>query len=54
MSDYLKETPSQTAGPFVHIGLAPGLQALTSTTKNWAVISLGQTRLANAFALRVS
>ena len=24
MSDYLKETPSQTAGPFVHIGLAPG------------------------------
>lgn len=24
MSDYLKETPSQTAGPYVHIGLAPG------------------------------
>jgi len=24
MTDYLKETPSQTAGPFVHIGLAPG------------------------------
>jgi len=23
-SRYLKETPSQTAGPFVHIGLAPG------------------------------
>ena len=23
-SHYLKETPSQTAGPFVHIGLAPG------------------------------
>ena len=23
-SDYLKETPSQTAGPYVHIGLAPG------------------------------
>jgi protocatechuate 3,4-dioxygenase alpha subunit len=22
---YLKETPSQTAGPFVHIGLAPGV-----------------------------
>ena len=22
--DYLRETPSQTAGPFVHIGLAPG------------------------------
>ncbi|MBA4490696.1 protocatechuate 3,4-dioxygenase subunit alpha [Paracoccus sp. S1E-3] len=22
--DYLKESPSQTAGPFVHIGLAPG------------------------------
>ena len=22
--DYLNETPSQTAGPFVHIGLAPG------------------------------
>ncbi|WP_412551233.1 protocatechuate 3,4-dioxygenase subunit alpha [Shimia sp. MIT910701] len=22
--DYLKETPSQTAGPYVHIGLAPG------------------------------
>ena len=21
---YLKETPSQTAGPYVHIGLAPG------------------------------
>ena len=21
---YLHETPSQTAGPFVHIGLAPG------------------------------
>jgi protocatechuate 3,4-dioxygenase alpha subunit len=24
MSEYLKETPSQTAGPYVHIGLAPG------------------------------
>lgn len=24
MADELKETPSQTAGPFVHIGLAPG------------------------------
>lgn len=24
MLHYLKETPSQTAGPFVHIGLAPG------------------------------
>ena len=24
MLDYLKETPSQTAGPYVHIGLAPG------------------------------
>jgi protocatechuate 3,4-dioxygenase alpha subunit len=24
MTDYLKETPSQTAGPFVHFGLAPG------------------------------
>jgi protocatechuate 3,4-dioxygenase alpha subunit len=24
MSDYLRETPSQTAGPYVHIGLAPG------------------------------
>ena len=22
--NYLKETPSQTAGPYVHIGLAPG------------------------------
>ena len=22
--DYLRETPSQTAGPYVHIGLAPG------------------------------
>ena len=22
--DYLKETASQTAGPYVHIGLAPG------------------------------
>mgnify|MGYP003399643220 FL=1 len=22
--DYLKETPAQTAGPYVHIGLAPG------------------------------
>ena len=22
--DYLKETPSQTSGPYVHIGLAPG------------------------------
>ena len=21
---YLKESPSQTAGPYVHIGLAPG------------------------------
>ena len=25
--DYLKETPSQTAGPYVHIGLAPGAVA---------------------------
>lgn len=24
-SDYLKETTSQTAGPYVHIGLAPGV-----------------------------
>jgi protocatechuate 3,4-dioxygenase alpha subunit len=23
-ADYLRETPSQTAGPYVHIGLAPG------------------------------
>ncbi len=22
--NYLKESPSQTAGPYVHIGLAPG------------------------------
>ncbi len=25
----LKETPSQTAGPYVHIGLTPGLEAIT-------------------------
>jgi protocatechuate 3,4-dioxygenase, alpha subunit len=27
--DYLKETPSQTAGPYVHIGLAPGAAGFT-------------------------
>ena len=26
--DYLKESPSQTAGPYVHIGLAPGAAGL--------------------------
>jgi protocatechuate 3,4-dioxygenase alpha subunit len=26
--DYVKETPSQTAGPYVHIGLAPGAAGL--------------------------
>lgn len=25
----LRETPSQTAGPYVHIGLTPGLEAIT-------------------------
>jgi protocatechuate 3,4-dioxygenase alpha subunit len=27
--DYLRETPSQTAGPYVHIGLAPGAAGFT-------------------------
>jgi protocatechuate 3,4-dioxygenase alpha subunit len=27
--EYLKETPSQTAGPYVHIGLAPGAAGFT-------------------------
>lgn len=27
--NYLKETPSQTAGPYVHIGLAPGAAGFT-------------------------
>ena len=26
--DYLKESPSQTAGPYVHVGLAPGAAGL--------------------------
>jgi protocatechuate 3,4-dioxygenase beta subunit len=47
---YLKETPSQTAGPYVHIGLAPGRRDSTSTTMNWAGTSLGPTRTANVSA----
>lgn len=27
--DYLKETPSQTAGPYVHIGLTPNMMGIT-------------------------
>ena len=29
-SEVLKETPSQTAGPFLHIGMAPGAAGLDS------------------------
>lgn len=28
MADYLKETPSQTAGPYVHIGMLPAVAGL--------------------------
>ena len=28
---YLRETASQTAGPYVHIGLAPGAAGLTAS-----------------------
>ncbi len=31
--NYLKETPSQTAGPYVHIGLAPGAAGLDAYDK---------------------
>lgn len=33
ISRYLPETPSQTAGPFVHIGLAPGVAGLGDTVR---------------------
>lgn len=36
--DYLKETPSQTAGPYVHIGLAPGAAGFKTFE-----VELGQT-----------
>src|SRR5687768_4103950 len=29
-----KESPSQTAGPYVHIGLMPILQGITGTNRN--------------------
>ena len=35
--NYLKETPSQTAGPYVHIGLTPKPWAIpASTPRIWA------------------
>ncbi len=33
--DYQKETPSQTAGPYVHIGLAPGAAGFDIFEKNF-------------------
>ena len=27
--DFLRETPSQTAGPYVHIGLTPSLEGIS-------------------------
>jgi protocatechuate 3,4-dioxygenase, alpha subunit len=36
--DYLQETPSQTAGPYVHIGLAPGAAGFKTFD-----VELGQT-----------
>lgn len=36
--DYLRETPSQTAGPYVHIGLAPGAAGFRTFDRD-----LGQT-----------
>ncbi len=49
-ADYLKETPSQTAGPYVHIGLAPGLRGLISTATSLAGTLPGRMRRASAFA----
>ena len=50
--DYLKETPSQTAGPYVHIGLAPGAAGFSIFERNWAGTSPGRTLRVNAFALK--
>jgi protocatechuate 3,4-dioxygenase alpha subunit len=38
---YVKETPSQTAGPFVHIGLAPGAAGLESFPRELGQVIAG-------------
>ncbi len=43
--DYLKESPSQTAGPYVHIGLAPGAAGFKTFEQE-----LGQTIAATGVA----
>ena len=39
--DYLKETPSQTAGPYVHIGLAPGQAGFEIFERNFGNVLAG-------------
>lgn len=43
--EYLKETPSQTAGPYVHIGMAPAVAGLKVRTqdKPWVTGLKGET-----------
>ena len=39
--DYLKETASQTAGPYVHIGLIPGMAGFDIFEKNFGNVLAG-------------
>ncbi len=39
--DYLKETASQTAGPYVHIGLLPGMAGFDIFEKNFTNVLVG-------------
>jgi protocatechuate 3,4-dioxygenase, alpha subunit len=39
--DYLKETASQTAGPYVHIGLIPGMAGFDIFEKNFTNVLVG-------------
>ena len=40
MKDYLAETASQTAGPYVHIGLAPDAAALRPSNREPSSVAM--------------
>lgn len=53
MKDYLAETASQTAGPYVHIGLAPDAAGFHIFEKNFGPCSLRRTPKVNALRSKV-
>jgi protocatechuate 3,4-dioxygenase alpha subunit len=50
--DYGKETPSQTAGPYVHIGLAPAAAGFRIFDGELGQVIAGPKSRASAFASR--